>query len=164
MSHAGDEAFLVGAAETALPGQEVLAAGIFSWQELSKAMVVGTVGGSMGAEALTGSGMAGAVGAGVGAHMATEAMAKANGMTVGLLVAVTAAQIHVFNWEDAAAAEHVRLFDRATTAVQVTKFGLSRHVQLQDSASGQELLLHASVSPISVTSKPDKVVLHLLAE
>lgn len=163
MKHAGDEAYLEQAAAVALGGEEVLAAGLCSWQDLLAAEVAGAAVGGVAGSALAGSGAAGGVGASLGAYAATREMASANGMTVALLMAVTASTISVFNWDGDQVGVLVSSFDRATTDVRISRMGLSRVIHLHDTAAGTEMAFHTSVSPISAQSKPDKVVLHLLA-
>jgi hypothetical protein len=53
-------------------------------------------------------------------------------------------------------------FGRATTTVDVSKFGLSRMVTFSDAATGDQLELHASVAPYARQSGPDKHVLAAL--
>ena len=161
-AHASDEAYLEEAARRALPGEEVLAAGIFSWQGLLAAQTAGVVAGAVAGDLLAGAG-ASAVGGAVGGRAAVEATAAAEGMTVALLVALTESAIHVLRWEGDDAGAALRRFDRATTDVHVSKMGLSRILTLHDTATNESFALHGSVAPFSAQSKPDKVVLHLLA-
>lgn len=163
MKHAGDEAHLESAASAVLGGQDVLAAGIFSWQKLLGAEMAGSAAGAVGADLLTGSGTAAAVGAAAGGRVAVEATAAANDMTVALLVAVTDDAIHVLDWDGESAGDEVRLFDRATTDVHVSRFGLSRVVKLHDTTTGDEFDLHGTAAPYLAQAKADKVVMHLIA-
>lgn len=50
-------------------------------------------------------------------------------------------------------------FDPASSTVDVKHFGLSRIVTIDDPVSGAHVTLHASVSPVSAQSGPDKDVL-----
>lgn len=87
MSHKGDEAYLEEAAADALGGGvEVLAAGIFGWEDLMGAQIAGGIVGGVAADAVAPSSgaagdLAGAAGAAIGGHTAKEAMAEAHGMT-----------------------------------------------------------------------------------
>jgi len=159
--HASDEAYLEEAARRALPGEEVVAAGIFSWQGLLAAQTAGVAAGAVAGNLLAGTG-ASAVGGAIGARAAVEAAAAAEGMTVALLVVVTPGAIHVLRWDGDAPGAALRQFDRTTTDVHVSKMGLSRIVTLHDTATNEAFALHGSVAPFSAQSKPDKVVLRLL--
>ena len=162
MNHSGNEDVLMAAATQALgEGEEVLAAGVFSWSDLVLGQTVGMMAGSTIGGAV-GDVVGGALGAGVGAHAGAEAMAATHGMTVALLGAVTAPSIHIFNFGDDVTGDEVATFARATTEVTISKFGLSRIIHLHDTATGLKLSLHASVAPFSAQSKPDKLVMHLL--
>ena len=160
-AHAGDEAYLEEAAGRALPGDEVMAAGIFSWQGLLAAQAAGVAAGAVAGDLLGGGGGS-AVGGALGGQAAAEAAAAAEGTTVALLVAVTPGAIHVLRWEGDAPGAVLRRFDRTTTDVHVSKMGLSRILTLHDTATNEAFALHGSVAPFSAQSKPDKVVLHLL--
>lgn len=168
MSFRGDEAALVAAAEQAL-GVEVLAAGVFSWQELVKGQVAGLMAGGVAGGAVgdllggPAGDLAGAVGAVAGGRAGVEAMAEKHGMTVALLVAVTTDDIVVRNLQGQDVGEEIARFPRATTHVSINRFGLSRVLVLQDPETGDRLALHGSVAPFSAQHTPDKVVLHLLA-
>jgi hypothetical protein len=159
MNHAADLQFLESAARTAL-GEPVMAAGIFSWQDLLEASMVGGTAGAVGAGMLSDN--LAAVGAVVGGRVAVESKAAANGMTTRLLVTVTADTIYVLNWLGDHAGDVVHRFDRATTEVHISKFGLSRILRLHDTASGEELELHGTAAPYLGQTKADKTVLHLL--
>ncbi|MFN8039061.1 MAG: hypothetical protein U0Q07_07615 [Acidimicrobiales bacterium] len=161
-AHAGDEAYLEEQARQALPGDEVMAAGIFSWQGLLPAQAVGVAAGAIAGDLLGGGGGS-AVGGALAGRAAVEAAASAEGMTVALLVVVTPDAIHVLRWEGNAPGAALRRFDRTTTDVHVSKMGLSRILTLHDTTTNEAFALHGSVAPFSAQSKPDKVVLHLLA-
>lgn len=161
MNPAADLQFLESAARTAL-GEPVLAAGIFSWQGLLAASVVGGTAGAMGGSLLSNNVAAAGAGAAVGGRIAVEEMAAENGMTTRLLVTVTADTIYVLNWLGDRAGDVAHRFDRATTDVHISKFGLSRILRLHDTASGEELELHGTAAPYLGQTKADKTVLHLL--
>jgi hypothetical protein len=160
--HAGDEAYLEAAAGRALPGVDVQAAGIFSWQGLLAAQTAGVVTGAVAGDLLAGSGGS-VVGGVAGGRAAVQAAAATQGMTVALLVVVASEAIHVLRWEGDEAGGEVRRFERATTDVHVSKVGLSRVLTLHDTTTNEAFALHGSVAPFSAQSKPDKVVLHLLS-
>jgi hypothetical protein len=161
MRHTSDEAGLVADAEAVL-GEHVVAAGMFGFQSLLGAQMVGGTVGAVGLSSAFGAG-AGAVGAGLGGLLATKAAAADQGATVKLIVAVTARKIHVLRWgRDPDPERVIRSFDRATTTVDVSRFGLSRIVSLSDAATGDHVELHASVAPYARQSAPDKDVLAVL--
>ena len=164
----GDEAALVAEATEVLTAvrpddDEVLAAGVFGLQDLIWAQIGGGTAGAVGGDLLAGTaGMA--VGAVLGGYAAKAAAAASAGMTVQLLVAVTPTTIHVLNRRPADDFEPVVAgFPRASTEVQITKFGLSRLVRLHDRTSDVQMTLHATAAPFRPQSKADAVVLHLLS-
>ena len=165
----GDEAALVTAASAAL-GTDVLAAGVFSWQELVKGEVAGLMAGGVAGDAVgdlvggPAGDLVGAVGAVAGGRAGVEAMAEEHGMTVSLLVAVTEDEIVVRNLRGEDVGEEIARFPRDRTHVSINRFGLSRVVVLEDPASDRRLALHGSVAPFSAQHGPDKVVLHLLSD
>lgn len=163
MKHAGDEEYLVDAAKTALGDEQVLAAGIFGWQDLVKAQLVGGMTGATAGDVAGGGPLGAGVGAGVGSYVAKEAMAREHGMTPALLGVVTSSAIKVLNWDGEAAGDEVISFDRSSTDVHISRMGLSRIIHLHDTTSGGEIKLHATAAPYLSQSKPDKLVLHLLA-
>ena len=80
-----------------------------------------------------------------------------------MLVAVTRTHIHVLDWiTGSGPTQLLRSFDRSDTAVEIKKFGLSRHIHLQNRVSGDALGLTGSTSPISAEAKGDKAVLAAL--
>lgn len=163
MGHVGDEAFLTDALARTL-GTEVLGAGIFGLQDLAYVQAAGDVAGGLAANlAAPGDALSAGLAAGVGGHLAKEEAARRLGMTLQLVVAVTADDIHIINWEtgDHPGGEVLRL-PRATTEVKVTGFGLSKIVALKDTASGTGMTLHATAAPFRPQSKPDAHVLGLL--
>jgi hypothetical protein len=161
MRHTYDEAGLVADAEAVL-GVPVVAAGMFGFQNLLGAEMVGATVGAVGFSNAFGA-SAGAIGAGLGGFLATKAAAEDQGATVKLIVAVTADDIHVLRWgHDTDPQRVIRTLPRATTTVDVSTFGLSRILTLSDSASDQRVTLHASVAPYARQSGPDKDVLAVL--
>lgn len=163
MKHAGDEDYLTEAAAAGLDGEEVLAAGIFGWQDLLLGQVVGSTVGAVGTGTVTGSGLAAGAAAGLGGRLVKQEMAAEAGMTLELLVAVTPSAIRVLNFDGDKAEDQVVAFERETTDVHVSKLGLSRIVRLHDRSSDAKIELHATAAPFLAQSKADKVVLHLLA-
>jgi hypothetical protein len=164
MKHAGDEQYLTDAARRALDGEEVLAAGVFGWQDLVAGQIAGAVAGGIASGAVTDSIGVGAIATGLGARAGTEAMAAAHGTTMALLVAVTPDHVRVLNWDGEQPGPVRWSFERATTEVHVSRLGLSKLLRLRDPAAGDDLTLHAAAAPYLAQSKPDKVVLHLLAD
>lgn len=89
--------------------------------------------------------------------------AKEEGVTVRMLVAVTPTKIHVLDRSMTGSTQRELMsYDRADTSVQITKFGLSRHLNL---AEGERRLgLTGSVAAFSREAGGDKLVLQLLSE
>jgi hypothetical protein len=82
---------------------------------------------------------------------------------VELIVAVTTERILVIRWgHDPGPERIVGTFARATTEVEIARFGLSRMIKLEDPASGAHIELHASVSPAARRGGPDQHVLEEL--
>jgi hypothetical protein len=163
VKHAGDESYLQEAASEALGGAEVLAAGIFSWQGLLGAQIAGGTLGAVAADVVSDNPLAPGVGAALGGRAAVEEAAAAEGMTVGVLVAVTADAVVVLDWDGERAGNEVRRFDPEHTDVHVSRFGLSRVVKLHDTESGETFALHGTAAPFLAQAKADKVVMHLLS-
>lgn len=163
MKHAGDEEYLIGAAKSALGDEEVLAAGIFGWQDLVKAQVLGGTAGAVVGDLATESAAGTGIAAAVSGRLATEAMAAEHGMTTALLGIVTPTTFRILNWDGETAGDETLAFDRHTTEVHISRIGLSKIVQLHDTASGAQIKLHATAAPFLSQSKPDNLVLHLLA-
>lgn len=158
----GQEEFTAVAQEM-LGDERVLAAGVFGLQDNYAAIAAAGA-----AEGLAMPGSANAVVQGA-ADVATiegarQANAAAHGVTERMLVAVTDASIHVFAMSPLGGKVEHRLmsFGRATTDVEVKKFGLSRRVNLTDRATGRELHLTGSTAPFSPEAKGDKAVLAVL--
>lgn len=155
---------LIAEATTALDGNgPVLAAGIFGLKDLLGAATAGTLAGG-----LTGSvvgGDAGNVaGAVLGGIAAKQAYAASQGATLQLVVAVTAEGIHVLNRDDTGRLpEQLATFDRASCEVTISKFGLSRIVELREPSTGETLSLTGTTMPLSALAKGDQLVMHLLA-
>ncbi len=147
-------AVVLGAAEA------IVAAGIFGMQDNYLALTAGgVVGGTVG-----GSGATGVIGNVAGMHAARDLNAKSHGVTLRMLVVVTASQIHILDWQTGSGPTRVmRSFDRGNTTVEVKKFGLSRRLHLQDRVSGDSLALTGSASALSAEAKGDKAVLAALA-
>ena len=169
LKHAGDEEYLEAAAQQALPGEDVQAAAIFGLQDAIYGMLAGAAVGNQAGDALRHLGPVGDV-AGLAVDVAAirggkKVMAKASGdMTVGLLVAVTATRIVVFNWDGDGATEEKASFDRATTEVIVKRLGLSKIITFAPTDGSAGLKLHGTTMGVKKQSGPDKLVLHLLSE
>lgn len=156
---------LVGKA-TAIVGATpaVITAGIFGLKDNYLAVGLGTATGASAADVLIDNPLASGVGAAAGMHATRSAVAASQGLTVRMLVAVTPDHIKVLDWETGSGPTRELLsFRRTSTEVKVTKFGLSRHVELHDSASGQSVVLTGSTAPFSAEAKGDKAVLKELA-
>lgn len=159
--YAEDE--LIHEAGAMLGDEQVLAAGYFALQDMLAAQIVGGTAAALGGSLLDQTAGA-ALGAAFGGLAAKKAAAEAKGVTVQMIVAVTADHVYVLNRDtEGRLAEHVATFDRSTCEISVSKFGLSRHLTLTDPASGASLQLTGGTSPIAPTAKGDKAVLGLLA-
>lgn len=107
-----------------------------------------------------------AVEAALDTEAARQANARAKGASVRMVVAVTERAIHVFSTPALGGAPQRELhsFDRATTEVEVKRFGLSRRLKLFDRVSGHEIGLTGSTAPFSRVAGGDKAVLAELAD
>lgn len=160
-----DEASIVAEAEEILgDGDAVLAAGYFGLPELLAAQIAGGTAG-----ALTGSVLdAGAVGlpagAGLGGLAAKKSYAESRGVTIQMIVAVTAGDIHVLNrGTDGRLPSRVASFDRSRCRVDIARHGLNRIITFTDPDSGGTFEVHGVTSALSALAKGDKAVLDLLA-
>lgn len=145
------------------PDEGVLAAGIFGLKD--NYVTVGAAG-AVGAgltDVIVDNPLAGAVGGAAAMQAGRSAAAASNGLTVRMLIAVTSDRIRVLDWATGSGPTRELLsFDRSSTDVKVTKFGLSRHVELGDPTTGQSLSLSGSTAPFASESKGDKAVLKAL--
>lgn len=157
----GDEHALVQAA-TAAAGEDVLTAGVFGLQDLMFAQMGGGALGALAAGAATaGDPLATGLGALVGGRVAKEEAARRLGLTRQLLLAVTPGHIVLFTWQDGRVRDEVLRFDRTSTSVEVSGFGLSRIVTLRE-PGGSEITLHGTAAPFRPQSRPDAEVLKAL--
>lgn len=166
--HGDDEEYLERAAGAALPGEEVLAAGIFSRQDTAYGQAAGASGGVDATRRLERHGAGGALAAlavdTAAAYEGGNLTSKRSGMTLGLLVAVTPARIVVLNWEGDAAGEMKASFARDNTDVVVKRLGFAKLVNLVPADGSPGLKLQGTTARLAKQSGPDKVVLHLLSE
>lgn len=137
------------------------AIGVFGLQDNYLAIVAGGIAAGEVADAIAPDG--GAVVAGVagaaGMHAAREVNAAQKGVTVQIVVAVTGDQIALFDYRGGTVTRVIHTFDRKTMHVEVTRFGLSRRVQLRDETF--EIGLTGSTAFYSAVAAGDK---HVLAE
>jgi hypothetical protein len=144
--------------------QAVIAAGIFGLKDDYLAVGLGAAAGGSIGDALLDNPLAGGVGAAAGMHATRAAIADSKGLTIRMLVAVTPERIRVLDWQTGSGpTKELLSFDRSSTDVKITKFGLSRHVELNDAASGRSLVLSGTTAPFSAESKGDKAVMKELA-
>jgi hypothetical protein len=140
------------------PHETIVATGIFGLRNNYMALTAGGVAGSMLAP-----GLAGVLGNAVGMRAAQNINAHGKGVTVRMLVVVTPTHIHILDWMTGSGPRQVlRSFDRGNTTVEIKKFGLSRHLNLEDRLTGDSLALTGSTSGISPEGKGDKEVLAVL--
>jgi hypothetical protein len=122
-------------------GEPVLAAGIFGLRGGGVALTAGGVAGSVVGSAVLGS-VGGAVGNIAGMHAGRDRYAAKQGLAAVLLVAVTPSHIHILDWANGTgASELLRSYERASTRVEIKKWGLSRRVSLHGASDGSELAL-----------------------
>ena len=173
-----NEADLIADAQAILgPDEDVLGAGIFGMANLALGQTAGVVAGAApGRRAgalLDGvgafidnpllSGLLAGAGAYAGSHAGTHATAAAQGVSVRLLVAVTAEKIHVLNQDEKLETE-VASFRRDAVDVSVKRLGASRFLTLTDTETGDKIELHGAVGWMSAQAAGDKVVLAMLQE
>ena len=145
--------------------EEILAAGIFGLQDdYAKIAVAGVATGAAAAALDVSDPLAQGAVAGATVHEARRLNAEGQGLTTRMLVAVTASAIHVLDrTELGTTTRELMRFDRATKAVYVTKFGLSRHLNLADESAGMSIGLTGSAAFFSPEAAGDKLVLHVLS-
>ncbi len=155
-----DENELIAEAERILgEGESVVAAGYFGLRELVAAQIAGSTAGGAAGSLAADEPIAAGLAAGLGGAAAVKAFAESQGVTVQMVVAVTPDAIHVLNRDtEGRLANRLVTFDRNDAHVVVTKRGLSRIVDISD-ASGAQITLEGSASPISQLAKGDKAVL-----
>lgn len=144
-------------------GERVEAAGIFGLQDDYKAIALGglataTVTPDGGGPAFAG------IGTAANLEITRHREADAQGVTVRMLLAVTASQIHVFSMKEFGGGPQQLLmsFDRGRTQVEVKRFGLARRVKLTDPETGQHLGLTGNTARFTYGAKGDKAVLEAL--
>ena len=144
--------------------EKILAAGIFGLQDdYGKIAIAGVATGTVAGLAGLDSPLEQGVAAGAAIHATREHEASEEGVTVRMLVAVTPTTIHVLDRSaTGSTSRELRSFDRQTTAVQITKFGLSRHLNLAD--GDKHIGLTGSTAPFSPEASGDKLVLNLLSD
>jgi hypothetical protein len=161
-----DEQALIADARNVIgDGEEILAAGIFGLQDdYAKLAVAGVATGAATTALDVTNPLAGGVAFGVATHETRRLNAENMGLTVRMLVAVTPATIHVLDrTELGKTTRELMRFDRASTAVQVTKFGASRNLNLADASAGTSIGLVGAAVFYVPESAGDKLVLHLLS-
>lgn len=146
------------------PDETIRAAGIFGLQDDYAAIAVAgaAIGLALDAVGSDNPLLAGAT-AGLTVHATRDAMAKRQGLTTRMLVAVTDRAIHVLDYPSSGVpTREFFCFDRDSCTVQITKFGASRHLNLAEPATGEQVGLTGSTGFLSSVSKGDKSVLELL--
>lgn len=100
----------------------------------------------------------------VTAMAAVRAMdAERDGLTVRMLVAVTATDIHLLDWQTGSGTTRIlRSLGRVSTDVTIKKLGLSRRVELLDHATGTDVHIVGTTAAFSPEAAGDKAVLDLL--
>lgn len=144
--------------------QPVIAAGIFGLNDDYVAIGLSTAAGAGLTEAVLDNPLASGVGGAGATHATRSTLAASEGLTVRMLVAVTPESIRVLDWETGSGpTKELFSFDRSSTVVKINRFGLSRHIELHDSATGQSLALSGSIAPFASEPKGDKEVLQELS-
>ncbi|MBM3668321.1 MAG: hypothetical protein FJW90_12805 [Actinobacteria bacterium] len=151
---------LTAAAQDLIGPDEIRAAGVFGLQDDYVAVTAGGVAAGAAMPDSLGPGGAG-VAAAVGVEAGRQANAAAKGVTERMLVAVTDGAIHILAMTLVGGIPQRELmsFDRDRTQVEVKKFGLSRHLSLEDPNSGRSLALTGSTAPFSPEAKGDKAAI-----
>ena len=161
------EAELIEKAKAALGADhQVIAAGVFGLQDNYLAIAAGGLVSGAVANDLPGGAATEGIVAAAGVHATRDVMAEQKGVTVRMLVAVTADTIHLFSLGDLSndpGHELIR-FARATTTCDESNFGASRHLKLHDSASGQDIGLTGTTGSLSSYAEGDKAVLGALRD
>lgn len=160
-----DPVELIGKAKAVLGSEVVvLAAGIFGLKDDYLANGLATAGGAVAADTLLDNPIAGAVGGAATLHAARSSRASSKGLTVQMLLVVTSETVLVLDWVlGSGPTTELMRFDRSRTEVSITKFGLSRHLTLDDPTTGRSLALTGSTAPFSSAAKGDKAVLSVLS-
>ena len=144
--------------------EEILAAGIFGLQDdYAEIFVAGVATGAAGAADGLDSPLAQGAVAGATVHAERDVAARQQGVTRRMLVAVTPTAIHILDRSETGdTTRELMRFERQPTTVQITKFGLSRHLNLAD--ADKHIGLTGSTAPFSAEAAGDKLVLHLLSD
>lgn len=156
---------LIAAAQQYLgDAQTVLGAGVFGLQDDYAAITVAGAATGLALDAMDSNDpVASALTAGLTVHATRDAVARSKGLSVRMLVAVTDEQIHIMDYpESGHPSVEYMVFERNTAVVQITKFGASRHLNLAEPSTGQQLGLTGSTAFFSSVAAGDKMVLHLL--
>ena len=142
--------------------ETVLAAGIFGHALPSNAELA-VAGAAADSLPHVGNGLIEAV-ENVTAMAAVQAMdAERDGLTVRMLVAVTATDIHLLDWQTGRGTTRIlRSLGRVSTDVTIKKLGLSRRVELLDHATGTDVHIVGTTAAFSPEAAGDKAVLALL--
>lgn len=159
VGHNREDALIAEASSAIGADVELLAAGIFTLQDMIQVGVAGaTIGGFAGGE-LAGPPLAGAVGSGVGMYLAKKEYAESHGMTVELIVAISSDTNYVLNRDTCSRLPGiVETFDRAASQITVKNLGPSRFFHPVDPRTGHEIRLGGTLM-----SKPDRLVMQLLS-
>ena len=144
--------------------EQVIAAGVFGLRDSYKAIFVGGVLTDIAMEALPHPAIIDPFATVASIQASRSVNAKSKGVTIRMLVAVTDSKIRIFSLPSFGNRPERELvtFERSVTAVEVKKFGLSRHMTLRDS-TGQDLGLTAGVAFYSKFATGAKSVIAALA-
>ncbi len=157
---AHSKTLIAAAADVLGSDAEILAVGIFQMQDLHGAsMVSGVAAGVVSKSGLdphTGHSVQGT------ALLERPASSDLPRARRPMLVAVTTRSIHVLDWDESGrATRELMRFPRASTAIQITKFGVSRQINLVEADSDQRIGLTGSAA-LGPESYGDRLVVHLL--
>ncbi len=146
-------------------GEQVVAAGIFGLRDNYTVIVAGGLAADVAISGLPNSAITSGVAGAAGTYAARVINAKSKGVTVRMLVAVTASKLHILALPSVGnrPERELMVFERAGMTSKVTKFGLSRRLTLADSA-GQELPLTCSAAPWTSYASGAKAVLAALSD
>jgi len=144
-------------------GEQVLAAGVIAVQDDHLANALGSIGGSAAADELFDNAVAEGVGAAAGIRAAREAHAAGQGVSLRMLLAVTADRIRLYRL--GAAGEHpgeeLIAFDRSSCEVDLSKFGASEHLDLRQ--GDKEIQLTGGIGLLATYKDGNKKVVQELS-
>lgn len=156
---------LIDRAQSVTPaGEEVLAAGVFAVQDDYVATALAAIGGSAVAGDIVDNSLAEGVGAAAGVRAAREAHASGQGVSLRMLLAVTADHIRLYRLgatgEDPG--EELLSFRRDSCTVDLSKFGASEHIDLSE--GDKEMKITGGIGLLAAYKDGNKKVVQELSK